>query len=437
MPVCYSCVMSQKFAAFVFVLFAGVFGLFGYFITKSGTSIEDVAARVVAPQDQTAGTFFQDSITEVNLHNRYRKVVAFAESGDRAPSYKSNKNQPIKILIVPGHDNHSKGTHFDGFDEVEFNRIVADYLYDFLKEEPAFEVMRAHENGEYTSELQEYFEEEKESIAEFRNEYKKQMDDLIKEGKVTTHSGVDHNFAASEVALRLYGINKWANEQGVDLVVHVHFNDYPGRKWNQSGKYSGFAIYVPEKQFSNARVSHQFADYIYNRLSMFWSQSDLPAEREGVIEDQELIAIGSFNTLDAASVLIEYGYIYEGRFQEPDVSDAMFKELAFQTYVGIKSFFEKGIESSFATSLIPYKWSKDVVAEGSYSADILSLQAHLSLLGYYPPTGKDSTNCPLTGFLGDCTKDALQAFQEDKNILPANGFFGPKTREVLNNLVVE
>ena len=35
---------------------------------------------------------------------------------------------------------------------------------------------------------------------------------------------------------------------------------------------------------------------------------------EGVVEDQELIAIGSFNTLNPIGLLIEYGYIYESQF---------------------------------------------------------------------------------------------------------------------------
>jgi len=33
-----------------------------------------------------------------------------------------------------------------------------------------------------------------------------------------------------DIALRLYGFNKWADENKVDAMVHIHFNDYPGER---------------------------------------------------------------------------------------------------------------------------------------------------------------------------------------------------------------
>lgn len=427
--------MSQRFATLIFISFAFIFGIFGYVLVKTNANLEDVATVVVS-DNQSAGVFFEESVTKENLLKRYNHIVKLKEKKPDAVPRMTKNERPIRILIVPGHDNLSKGTQFNGINEVEFNREVADRLYEFLRQEPTFEVMNAHENGDYAPMLLQYFEENKEEITEFQNEYKKIMSEHLEQGTVTKVSTVDHNSAPSNVVTRLYGINKWANEKKVDLVIHVHFNDYRGRPRDTAGKYSGFSIYVPDKQFSNSKVSKIIAERVYKRLGLFWNQSDLPIEASGIIEDQDLIAIGSFNSLDPASVLIEYGYIYEGRFQNETVREDIFNEMAFQTYVGIKEFFEEK-DLGFQTALLPHKWTTTLGSKGAYNKDVLRLQGYLALEGLYPPEGETIADCPVTGFYGDCTENSLIAFQRKKEIAPANGYLGQKTTEILNNLVFE
>ena len=148
-----------------------------------------------------------------------------------------------------------------------------------------------------------------------------------------------HNDAPKDVALRLFGINKWANEHKVDIIIHIHFNDSGPRRAGAPGEYNGFTIYTPERQYSNSQASMDIAKRVFKRLSKMFSVSNLPGEDAGVVEDQELIAIGSSNTVDAASLLVEYGYIYEPQFRVPAVRVMVLRELAFQTYLGLADFF--------------------------------------------------------------------------------------------------
>ena len=64
------------------------------------------------------------------------------------------------------------------------------------------------------------------------------------------------NIAPDEMGVRLYGINKWANENDIDIVIHVHFNDYPGRPRTGSGKYSGFSILFQKVSIQMLRVQN-------------------------------------------------------------------------------------------------------------------------------------------------------------------------------------
>lgn len=427
--------MSKRFATFSLLLFALVFGAFGYALVKTNANIESVATAV-SNSSQAAGVFFEESVSEENLLKRYEHITKLKEKDPEAKIRMTKNERPIRILVVPGHDNISRGTQFNGIDEVEFTRIVSEKLANYLRQEPMFEVMNAYENGDYAPQLLKYFEENSKEILDFREEYKKVMEEHLENGLVEKVSTVDHNLAPTDVATKLYGINKWANEKKVDLVIHVHFNDFRGRKRDTAGKYSGYSIYIPDRQFSNYKVSKIFAENVFDRLGLFWNSSDLPIEQEGIIEDQDLIAIGAYNTLNPASILIEYGYIYEGRFQNESVRDDIFNEMAFQTYIGVKDFFEED-DLGLQTTLLPYKWSKSFEDGIGYDKDVLHLQGYLSLEGHYPPEGESIYDCPVTGFYGKCTVDALQEFQIENGLAPANGFLGQKTREVLNNLVFE
>ena len=52
----------------------------------------------------------------------------------------------------------------------------------------------------------------------------------------------------------------------MDLVIHIHFNDYPNRKLNRVGEYSGFSIYIPEKQLPNYEKSFEIVNSVFSQL---------------------------------------------------------------------------------------------------------------------------------------------------------------------------
>jgi hypothetical protein len=173
--------------------------------------------------------------------------------------------------------------------------------------------------------------------------------------------------ARTDVALRLYGINKWENENNVDIAIHVHINDNPRRNPTGPGIYSGFTMYVPEKEYTNSPTTKAVAETIFKRLAKYNPVSDLPIEDNGIVEEGDLIAIGAHNTANAASMLIEYGYIYEPQFQDKTVRLETLKDMAFQTYLGLQDFFGSGNDVSFAydTLMLPHAW------KGNLSREIL------------------------------------------------------------------
>ena len=156
-------------------------------------------------------------------------------------------------------------------------------------------------------------------------------------------SKVFHNTAPTDVALRLYGITKWANDNIVDVVIHIHFNDYADHRNGVSGTHYGFAIYVPVQQFKNSTTTKAVANAVFKRLDKHYYVSNLPGESTGIVDEPDLIAIGSNDTADAASMLIEYGYIYEPEFSTPAKRTATFKKMANDTYLGLLDFFTSDI----------------------------------------------------------------------------------------------
>ncbi|MCR4334367.1 MAG: N-acetylmuramoyl-L-alanine amidase [Patescibacteria group bacterium] len=262
-------------------------------------------------KDFLASVFFIDSITVDDLHNRYN-------------------NGKVKILIVPGHDDKYFGTEFRGVREADLTADLGQELLAKLKNNSRFEVYITRDRNGYLPEFQNYFDTQKGEVLKFQKSQKAIMNAYMKKGQVDGVFGVQHNNAPSVVVYRLYAINKWANDNKMDLVIHLHFNDYAGRKAGQVGKYSGFSIYIPEYQYSNAKASVAVAYNVFMSLLNHSKSSNLPIESQGIIPDQDLIAIGSNNSLDSAGFLIEYGYIYEPRVPT----------FAEDTYQGLLNFFE-------------------------------------------------------------------------------------------------
>lgn len=367
-----------------------------------------------------AAIFFRESITEAQLKSAYARAV--------------RGQGKVHVLIVPGHDTDSWGTEFRGVREADLTVELGEHLAEFLKTDPAFSVTLARDASGYHPALRASFTAERDATLKFITLQKRTMADLVQAGLVHPAHGVPHIGAAPEAALKLYGINRWVNGHGTHLVLHVHFNDTAARRTNAPGEYSGIAIYVPERQYSNAKASRAVAEAIFPELTRYYPASNLPREDAGIVDDQELIAVGAANSLDAAGLLIEYGYIYEPQFIRPEVRQRVIEELALQTANGLRRFF--GAPSAPAqTTLLPYEWKNDFAKGARASVATLALQAALAREGFYPPPGHDRRACPLTGNYGFCTQAALRFFQAKYEIYGGDGsLVGPATRQRLNML---
>ena len=371
-----------------------------------------------------ASVFFADSTTTEALKEHYSAV--------------EKTKSKIKLLIVAGHDDESGGAEFRGVKEAKINLDLALNLAEFFKSNDKFEVTLVRDKNGYNPIFLNYFDKERESIKEFSKKQKETMSELVRAGDVFSVEGVIHNSAPAETALKLYGINKWANENNIDIVLHIHFNDDPtrNRKRQEEGKYSGFAIYVPEAQYSNARASRAVAEPIFSQLAKFYPVSNFIQEQDGIVEDQKLIAIGAHNTLDPVGMLIEYGYIYESQFTNDKIRKSVIKELAFQTYIGSVSFFENNQKKLLAydTLLLPHKWEETLQKGVKNNESILALQTALNFEKLYPPEGFNKHDCPITGNFGHCTSLALKKFQKKYGINDEAGEMGKLTKNKLNEM---
>jgi len=406
--------MNMKRLSFLFVGVLSAFIFFGIWSHAVPEAFLAVQARKLL-----SSVFFVESTTTEALRSEYQK-------GSR-----------IRILIVPGHDNLSGGTEFLGVREVDMTLALGEELYTFLRSDPHFEPIMTRNKYGYTEEFQKYFKKNEGSVKAFVVEKKSIMQNFLTRGLVEREQGVVHNTAASSVAYRLYSINMWANENDIDLVIHIHFNDYPGRRWNKAGRFDGFTVYVPEKQYSNARASTAIGKAIATKLSSVLAMSNLPTEsgQGGIMPDQELIALGSYNTLDPASVLIEYGYIYEPQFLTRENREEVMHEYAFKTYLGLNQFFGNFLETfrKYQTSFLPYYFERTLTQGSPAEEEVFALQEALSLQGMYPPEGEDLHTCPKSGHFGLCTTRAVQAFQVAFG-LSTTGFVDRETRGKLNEL---
>ncbi len=379
--------------------------------------------NVAVSSDMSASVFFTESVVVPGLQGNW--------------SLATTTGQKIKILIVPGHEPNFGGTEFKDLKERDMVVDLGYELSEYLKSNPRYEVLITRNKESWNPTLQKYFDEEQEDIKVFMLSQKTEMMRLVDEGKIVrVDNKVKHNDAPRDVALRLYGINKWANEQKVDIILHIHFNDSAPRRHLRAGEYSGFSIYIPEKQYSNAEATAEIAPKIFSRLARFFAVSNLPQEREGIVETQDLIAVGSNNTADGASMLIEYGYIYEPQFANLVIRKALLKELALQTYLGLVDFFGEtpSIAEPHGTTLLPYLWDSTLRKTTTANKATLALQAALTHQGFYPPKNMTKNDCPLSGVFGSCTRAAIGAFQGEWGI-PGNGtVVGIKTRAKLNEL---
>lgn len=349
----------------------------------------------------------------------------------------------VHILIVPGHEPNFGGAEFSlgsggRLRERDMAVALAQNLQTFVKNNPRYEVSVTRDDVAWTPDFSDYFKDNWNDIIDWQKSSHEEVRHLIAIGSTTAPtSTVFHNTAPTNVALRLYGITKWANEHTVDIVIHIHFNDYPDHRVSVAGKHSGLAIYVPTYQFSNSSTTRVIAETIFQRLAKYNPVSNLPGESSGIIDEPELIAIGANNTSDAASMLIEYGYIYEPQFTNPQTRDLALKDLAFQTYLGLQDFFDPvsaiTLSRPYDTLILPHEWKKGMTAENAVPTDVYALQTALQIEGIYPPTGSEKNDCPRSGTIGACTRKALDVFQQKYGISGEKGVVGSKTLNALNS----
>ncbi len=268
-------------------------------------------------------------------------LTIFVLASISTPLFNSEASAPVKILLVPGHDNEIWGAQYGNVKEAAMNLAVARRIYNILRNDKRFEVYITRNTEGYVKEFADYFSEKKDEIIAFKENAKKETQEKIESGDFIEKEIVDHNAATADTAVILYGINKWANENNIDGVIHIHFNDYPRKnKWT-IGKYAGFVIYTPEGQMPNWFPSGQLAANIFIQLHKKYSTSTYEKELGGLIPDQKLIALGSNGTLlsSVRSVLVEYGYIYEKKFRNYTTRHKVYDDTAKLTATGIKNYF--------------------------------------------------------------------------------------------------
>ena len=408
---------KHLFIAFCAIVILGVPWLINTY-PQSMTFIDKV---FIFAENNLASVFSHNSISVNELKEKYNAV----------PTSQSK----IRIMIVPGHEPNFGGAEYGKIKERELTVELAKNLAKFFANNSHYEVIVARDDQMWNTDLQNYFDNHWDDIKTFFNERKSEMTHLVSNGSVTKiNNGVPHVSAPPGVALRLYGINKWINENNVNIAIHIHFNDYPRKNSSTPGTYSGFAIYVPEKQYSNSITTKAIADSVFKRLAKYNAVSNYPKENDGVVEEQDLIAIGSYNTVDAPSMLIEYGYLYEPQFNDEQVRGSALQDLAFQTYLGVQDFFGAGNDVSLAydTLMLPYAWKNTINKNSTNKNDVLALQSALLLEGFYPPQNKTKNDCPRSGSFGPCTTDALTNFQNKYGIKGEREIVGEQTKKILN-----
>ncbi|MDO8561872.1 MAG: peptidoglycan-binding domain-containing protein [bacterium] len=401
----------------------------------------------VSREAQSAAVFFVESITAAQIRSAYHNTQfddaaliplldpftpAQSAGGARLPDrQRPTSGGKVRILIVPGHQPGKGGTVFEGVWEHEIVVDIADALAGIMAQNPHYEGMVARTKTAWNPVLSNYFDAHAADIEAFRQSQMLQMKKYLATGAMLPEADqVYHNAAPGEAALQLYGINKWASENEYDIIIHLHINDERGHRANVAGDDTGFTVYVPDHQYSNAAASKAVGEAIAARLNAYHATSTLPKEDKGVVEDQELIAIGSNNSVDGAALLIEYGYIYEPQFLEPSVRAVAVADYAYQTYLGLQDFFNDAPSATYGSIAFPYDWEKVTAKKDERGPGVYALQAALRYLGFYPPAGRSFSDCPVSGKAGTCTRSALMAFQR-ANGLAATGTLDPDTRDAL------
>ena len=341
--------------------------------------------------------------------------------------------KPIKILIVPGHDEEYSGAIYKDIREADLTLAISKKLAASLAKDPGLSVTVSRTDLGYIPELAQYFANSTEGIKTFMTEHLQETIQSVLSGEIQIGEQVPHNAAPELVAYRLYGISKWASEQHFDLILHVHFNDSWPRNIDAIGEYNGYTIYVPADGLLNAASGQALGEAIGNRFHETFYPSNLPleesgADKAGAVRDFNLIALGARKTLSIPSILLEYSYIYE-----PILSPEFFSLTTDVMVNATKSGIYAHLGKKETNKNLKYVWSQKLIRGPGKKVDVLALQYALRELNYYPPALSTRDDCPITGIFGPCTEKAVKAFQKDKGLI-TYGIVGPQTRAILNKI---
>ncbi len=410
----------RQVVAWVLALTGGVLFLAALTSPYGGITVAEFGR--ISHSVQEAATFFVTSITSRQIQDTYRGL---------ATTSPATRNR-VRILIVPGHQPDRGGAEFRDITERDIVVDIADELAELLRENPHFDVMVSRNRDTWHPALTTFFTAKSDEIDTYAARQKELMSRFVSEGSILlSEDPIYHVTASPWAAHQLYGINLWASNTHTEITLHLHLNDAPDRRAGQAGKYRGFTVYVPEHQYSNAEASRAVGEAIARRLNAYHATSTMPKEAVGVVEDQELIAVGSNNSADNAALLIEYGYLYEPQFLTDDTRASAVRDYAYATYLGLQDFFNDPVSNPFGTPVFPYDWSTVEVQAGEKGVGIYALQSALHYLGFYPVSPDTLASCPVTGSVGPCTLSALKAYQRARGLAPT-GSLGPGTRARLN-----
>lgn len=354
----------------------------------------------------------------------------FAETA----SEKYIQKEVIQVLIVPGHDEDFPGAVYGSTKEADMTLSLALKIQNELQSNPLFSVTVARTHEGYIPELVQYFKNVDE-ISAFRETHTQNTRKAVEQGDVSSIDGVVHNNAPSTVVTRLYGINKWATEQGFDIVVHIHFNDVFPRVSDQQGDATGFAVYVPGPSLPNNKESLLLGNAVGERLKKSFLITNHLLEQQfanenGVIEDEKLIALGANGTLAIPSILVEYGYLYEKALEKeffPLTTDVMSKAT-------VEGLLQYSSGSETLNNNLYYTWNDTLRKNIMYkkNSSVLALQYALHELGLYP-SEKGHEASHFDGIFGSVTYNAVKNFQNEYELV-SDGIIGPASRKILNSL---
>lgn len=363
------------------------------------------------------------------------KPIAAVTTAAPQAATSTPEGRKIRVLLVPGHEPEEGGAIYGNLKERDVTVQLAKQLQDDLAADGRFETTLARDENGWSPELSAYFSAQWDAIDAWRKEARAEMRSKYASGELEKPDvAMKHNAASDDAARRLYGITKWADEHGIDVMIHLHFDDEVDST-TRAGKRNGFALFVPPPVYSNAVATRPIAEAIRARLGAFDPIGNADAETAtgGIVEDPQLIAVGTADTAAMPSLLIEYAYLYQPELQPRASRDLAFRDMAYQTALGLEDAFFGQAAPARATSVLPYPWKRTIGPE-SDPADVYALQTALIVDGEYPPSGKSRNQCSRSGQFGPCTLTALDAFQKKYGITGEAGYAGPKTLAKLGAL---